>query len=69
MQDLLLKLRSTNEFRLIMAEMKKKRPTVASYEPGKTKDEEEAVTNRLKFQSGMQKGFDLLFIALSGEKP
>lgn len=67
--DLLVMLRDSEEFRQVMAEMWNLRPPIQYYEPADTADEEQQQINRIRHSSGMQKGFDHLYIALMGGKP
>lgn len=67
--DLLIMLRDLEEFRQVMAEMWKLRPQIPQYSPADTADEEQQQMNRIRHSSGMQKGFDSLYVDLMGGKP
>lgn len=67
--DLLIMLRDSEEFRQVMHEMLHLRPQIPYYEPAETADEEQQQMNRIRHSSGMQKGFDSLYVALMGGKP
>lgn len=45
------------------------RPVVPAYKSAQTKEEEFAMLERIKFESGRQEGFDLVYLLLTGEKP
>ena len=69
MQDLLIRLRDSPEFKQIMEGLKSKRPIVPSYKPHKTRDETENHIETIKYTSAQADGFDLLFYLLTGRKP
>lgn len=64
MNDLLKALREEQRFQIIMDGLKQHRPVVPSFRPGKEQDE---LIEKIKFQTGMQEGFDLLFKLLVGK--
>lgn len=62
-------LRDRDEFRPAMRELKDAlRPIIPRYKPMPTKDEEEALVARIKFETARQDGFDLLMMHLTGER-
>lgn len=67
MNDLLLKLRESAEFRQIMDELQKYRPVVPDFRPQKTREETEFLLEKIKYQSGCRDGFDLLHKHLTGK--
>ena len=67
MKELLKQLRETREFQEIMDAMHKSRPVVPAYRPAGSMEANNAVIEELKYQSGRQDGFDLLFKLLTGK--
>lgn len=64
---LLQALREDARFQAVMAEIwRAHRPGLPSFEPKATQEENIALLENMKFSSGMQKGFDLLFALLVG---
>ena len=55
-------------FKGLMAEMKKHRPVVPAYKPCQSREEADSLMERIKYESGRQEGFDLLFLRLTGER-
>lgn len=66
MRELLKQLRETPGFNEVMDELNKYRPLVPLYRPGESIEESQRLLEEIKFQSGRQDGFDLLFRALTG---
>lgn len=69
MKELLKQLRESPDFQSIMTEMLKSRPLVPSYTPQKTRDLTEHLVEQIKHQSSMQQGWDLLYQAMTGDRP
>lgn len=67
MKDLLLKLRESAEFKQIMDELQKNRPVIPDYRPQATREETEYLVEKIKYQSGLRDGFDLLSKLLTGK--
>lgn len=60
-------LREDPKFQAVMAEIyKTHRPGIPPFDPKGTTEENLALIESIKFASGMQKGFDLLFSLLVG---
>lgn len=56
-------------FKALMRELNKQhRPCVPSYRPGQSREEADSLLERIKYESGRQEGFDLLFLRLTGER-
>lgn len=69
MNEALRLLRERPEFQMALKSVRMQRPVIPQYRPGKTPEEEQNIVNRIKFETGRQDGFDLLFTFLTGEKP
>ena len=67
-KDLIKQLQESHDFQVIMAEMLKMRPVIPDYVPQETRDKTENLMERIKYQSAMRMGFDLLFSALTGNR-
>lgn len=67
MNDLLAKLRESAEFQQIMDELRKHRPVIPDYRPQATREETEYLVEKIKYQSGLRDGFDLLNRLLTGK--
>ena len=60
-------LREDPKFQAVMAEVyRASRPGIPAFDPKGTTEENLAIIEQIKFASGMQKGFDLLFALLVG---
>lgn len=68
-KDLIKQLRESPDFQIIMRDMLKYRPVVPTYKPQKTIDETANMVEQIKYSSAQQDGFDLLFSALTGNRP
>lgn len=66
MRDLLAKLRESAEFKQIMDELQRNRPVIPDYRPQATREETEYLVEKIKYQSGLRDGFDLLSKLLTG---
>lgn len=64
---LLIKLRESQEFASIMQTMEKQRPIVPRYQPQQTKEAQEVLMEKIKFEMARQDGFDRLFSLLTGK--
>lgn len=62
--EAIARLRSYPEFRVVMEEIYKQRPTIMPMDPGKDLQKEAA---RLLYVSGEQNGFDNLMVILRGK--
>jgi hypothetical protein len=69
MKELLTQLREQPEFRQIMDGIKEGRPIVPEYQPCKTMDETAFLVEKIKFESARRTGWDLLYQALTGQRP
>lgn len=67
MKDLLAKLRESAEFKQIMDELQRNRPVIPDYRPQATREETEYLVEKIKYQSGLRDGFDLLSKLLTGK--
>lgn len=67
MKELLKQLREMPGFDLVMDGLKQFRPVVPSYKPGESLEDSARIIEEIKFQSGRQDGFDLLYRALTGK--
>lgn len=68
-KDLIKQLRESHDFQVIMNDMLRYRPVVPTYKPQKTMDETANMFEQIKYSSAQQDGFDLLFSALTGNRP
>lgn len=67
--DPLLKvLRESPDFQVIMKGISKGRPVIPDYKPQPTMDETANLMERIKHQSALQQGWDLLYITLVGKE-
>lgn len=67
-KQFLKELRINPLFREAMKEAKKNRPVVPAYQPCQSQEEGLSLWERIKFDSGRQEGFDLLYLLLTGER-
>ena len=65
--ELLKLLRESNDFHVIMGEMWRSRPVIPVYTPQATQDLTSNLVERIKYQSAMRQGFDVLYTALAGQ--
>lgn len=68
MKELLASLRLLPEFQEIMRELAKDRPIVPPYTMSETIEADEAMIRVIKDLSAQQKGWDLLWMKLTGRK-
>lgn len=68
-KELIKQLRESHDFQVIMKDLLKHRPVVPTYKPQKTMDETANMLEQIKYSSAQQDGFDLLFSALTGNRP
>lgn len=52
----------------LLKEIDQQRPVVPNYRPAESSEDERALLERIKFESGRQAGFDLFRLYLTGEK-
>lgn len=67
-EAILMKLRESPEFASIMKSMEEQRPIVPRYVPQQTKEAQEVLMEKIKFEMARQDGFDRLFALLVGRK-
>lgn len=67
MKELLKQLRETREFQEIMDAMSKHRPVIPEYRPAGSREANDGLIETIKYESGRQDGFDLLFKLLTGK--
>lgn len=67
-KEFLARLRLEPLFFDVLKEIDKQRPVVPSYQPTESGEEERALLERIKYESGRQAGFDLFRLYLTGEK-
>ena len=67
-KQFLSELRSNPLFRESMNEIKKFRPVVPAYKPAQSQEESVSLMERIKFESGRQDGFDLIYLLLTGDR-
>jgi hypothetical protein len=63
---LLKELLEDPRFQMVMAEGSKQRPLVPAYLPSAVRADSDALIEQIKFLSGQQRGFDLLYGILTG---
>ena len=56
------------KYRLVLKELKQLRPLIPTYRPQETRDSEAQLVEQIKFETARQQGFDLLYLALTGER-
>lgn len=64
----LQELRVNPFFKSSMEEIKKFRPVIPSYKPGQSQEESISLMERIKYESGRQEGFDLIYLLLTGDR-
>lgn len=64
----MIELRLNPLFREAMKEIKAKRPIVPKYQPCQSQEETSSLWEQIKFASGRQEGFDLVYFLLTGER-
>jgi hypothetical protein len=64
----LAELRNNPKFKQVMKEFKELRPVVPQYEPQSSAEATAELIEKIKFSTGMKKGFDLIFQHLTGEQ-
>jgi len=67
-KELLFALREDPRYQAVLAEVSLQRPTIPRFEPQRTTEENDALVEKIKFFSAQQKGFDLLYMALTGQQ-
>ena len=67
-KQFLQELRLNPLFKEAMKEIKKFRPVVPAYKPAQSCEEEDSLIERIKYASGEQSGFDLVYLVLTGER-
>lgn len=67
-KQFLSELRLNPLFQEAMKEIQKFRPVVPHYQPGESTEEVSSLIERIKFESGRQEGFDLIYLILTGER-
>lgn len=67
-KQFLQELRLNPLFKEAMKEIKKFRPVVPAYKPAQSREEEDSLIERIKYASGEQSGFDLVYLVLTGER-
>jgi len=67
MRALLKQLQESPDFQVVMDSMKQFRPVIPAYRPDSTTEADRALIEQIKYQSGRQDGFDLLFKFLVGK--
>ena len=68
-QSFIIALRDLEIFRAAMREVLEQRPVVPAYKPCRTSEDEQMLLAEIRYQSGAQQGFDMLWITLTGNKP
>ena len=51
-----------------MKEMKERRPVLPRYQPQATSEANQELLEKIKFETGRQDGFDLIYLILTGER-
>jgi hypothetical protein len=64
----LAELRNNPKFRQVMKEMKELRPVLRRYQPQATSEANQELIEQIKFETGRQDGFDLIYMILTGER-
>jgi len=64
----LTELRNDPKFRQVMKEMKERRPVLPRYQPQATSEANQELLEKIKFETGRQDGFDLIYLILTGER-
>lgn len=70
MNDYIKAIRSDTKFREVMQDLAKtKRPIIPKYRVCASVDDAESLIEDIKFKTGQQQGFDMLFQELTGSSP
>jgi hypothetical protein len=69
MNDLLKDLRTKPEFLQVLEDSLKHRPVIPAFVLSENQEEQYMVIEKIKYHTGLQRGFDLLYQHLSGRKP
>ena len=64
----LAEIRNDPKFKQVMKEFRTLRPPVSKYRPQISQEANNELLERIKYESGKQDGFDLIFLLLTGEK-
>jgi hypothetical protein len=67
--DLLKQLRQNPEFQAVLEDSIKHRPVIPAFVLSETQEDQYMVIEKIKYHTGLQRGFDLLYQHLSGRKP
>jgi hypothetical protein len=67
-KQFLNELRTNPLFQETVKELKKFRPVVPAYKPCQSQEETSSLWERIKFESGKQEGFDLIYLLLTGDR-
>lgn len=51
-----------------VAHVKKQRPVITSYKPGLSREETDHAIEKIKYESGLQAGFDIALLHFTGDK-
>jgi len=60
--------RANPHFSEVMKEVKSRRPVVPAYKACQTQEEQFSIMERIRFESGRQEGFDLIYLLLTGDR-
>lgn len=67
-KQFLQELRLNPLFKEAMKEVKKRRPIVPAYKPCQSREEADSLIEKIKYESGLKDGFDLIYLFLTGER-
>ena len=61
-------LKADPKLKFVLKELKQLRPVIPGYRPQETRDLEAQLVEQMKYETARQQGFDLLYLALTGER-
>lgn len=64
----LIEIKNDPKFKQVMREFKELRPLVSRFKPQGSVEANNELLERIKYESGRQDGFDLIYLQLTGEK-
>jgi hypothetical protein len=64
----LAEIRNDPKFKQVMKEIRQLRPPVSKYRPQISQEANSELVERIKYESGKQDGFDLVFLLFTGEQ-
>ena len=67
-KQFLIELRINPLFQGLMKEINESRPVVPAYRPCQSQEETFSLLEQIKYESGRQQGFDLIFLLLTGDR-